>query len=153
MTVLVAYESSRGRAGEAARAIADAVAVHGTASLVLSIEDIRPSYVDDVGLLIAGCWTPGRVPFGDRPTRLMVKWIEGLRELPGKPIGLFCTYRFFPRTFADTATRTAETLNEMGDSFTSIGARVLATRSINVGSLDKGAANLVTRVFSEAVRS
>ena len=151
MDVLIAHAGPERRIVPASRAIADAVAVYGAPSLVLPIEDIEPSYVDEVDLLIAGCWTPAKVPFGDMPTRAMVQWIDGLRELPGKPIGLFCTYRFFPRTFADTATRTAETLNEMTESFSAIGSTVLATRSINLTSIDREAASLTTRLFNSLV--
>ena len=147
MDVLVAYESRLGHAAEAGRAIADAVALHGVPTLVLPIEDIQGEFLDDVEGIIAGCWTPGRVPFGDKPTRRLRGWIDQLPDLDGVPVALFCTYRFFPRTFADTAARTAETLNVLSEGFAAKGARVLATRSINFRSIEKEAAGLTTRFF------
>jgi len=57
----------------------------------------------------------------------------------------------FAGAFPDAATRTAETLNEMADHFGAIGARVLATRSINMASIDKGAASFTARLFESLV--
>ena len=55
--------------------------------------------------------------------------------------------RIFPHTFADTAARTAETLNELSTSFELRGAKVVATRSIYVKKIDAAATDLVGRVL------
>jgi hypothetical protein len=97
--------------------------------------------------VIAGCWTPGNVPFGDAPTRRMAAWVEALPPLDGKPVGVFCTYRFFPHTFADTAARTAETEHELASRFELKGAKVVTTRAFHIDSIDKDAAELVDLVL------
>jgi flavodoxin len=143
MPVLIAYESGVGRARRAADAIADAAGDHGVATLVRSIDDVKQDYVETSDVLIVGCWTPGKVPFGDRPTRRMGRWIESLPRIDGKPVGVYCTYRFFPHTFADTAARTAETLTELGNRLEEKGARVVATRSMNLRAIGRAAVALV----------
>lgn len=86
------------------------------------------------------------MPFGGEPTTRMVRWIDGLPPLDGKPVGVFCTYRFFPHTFADTAARTAETQGELARRFELRGANVLAARSMHVRSLEDAAARLIESV-------
>jgi flavodoxin len=147
MAMLVAYESGLGRARRAADAVADAAAGRGVATLVRAIDEVDPEYIAGSEAVIVGCWTPGKVPFGDQPTRRMCRWIDGLPELDGKTIGVYCTYRFFPRSFADTATRTAETLHELSSRFELKGGTVAATRSINYWAIDEAAADLVRRTL------
>jgi flavodoxin len=147
MEILVAYEGRRGRARQAADAVADAAASRGVAALIRAIDEVEPAHLTTTAAVIAGCWTVGKVPFGDRPTRRMARWVETLPPLDGKPVGLFCTYRFFPHTFADMTTRTAETLHDLSHRFELNGAKVVATRSINLRSIDSDAAKLVDRTF------
>jgi len=149
MDVLVAYEGQRGRAGLAADAIAKAAGAYSIPTLVREIDDIAPGDFAVVDALIAGCWTPGDVPFGGEPTLRMASWIESLQPFDGMPIGVFCTYTFFPHTFADTAARTAETLNEMSNRFELRGGRVVASRSMYIKSLADAAADLVGRVLEQ----
>jgi flavodoxin len=152
MTLLVIYEGNRGRVRRAAIAIADAAASHGVATLVRSIDEVEESYLASADAVIAGCWTPGNVPFGDAPTRRMAAWIEGLPNLNGKPAGVFCTYRFFPHTFADTAARTAETEHELASRLELKGARVIATKAFHFDSIEKDAAELVALVLEQTER-
>ncbi len=107
--VLVVCESERGRTGSAADAIAAAAARNGADALASTIDDTPPARVAQADAVILGCWAPGKVPFGDEPARRLADWIETLPNLDGKPVGVFCVYRFFPHTFADMATRVAET--------------------------------------------
>lgn len=80
-------------------------------------------------------------------TLRMMGWIQGLAPMDGKPVGLFCTYRFFPHTFADMATRTARMENELAVRFERKGARIVAMRSIYFKSVDEEAAGLVQSVL------
>jgi flavodoxin len=143
MDVLVAYESDRGRARHAAEALAHAAASHGVPTLTLPIDEVEPTHLAGVDAIIAGCWMPGKVPFGDMPTRRLGRWIDQLPPCEGRPAAVFCTYRFLPHTFADTATRTAETLSELSTRFELRGARIATTRAIWTRFVDKGAAILV----------
>ncbi len=147
MNVLVACEDDRGRSRRAAEAVADAAARHGVPTLLRSIDRVEAAHLEQADAIIAGCWLPGKVPFGDPPTRRMAGWIEGLPPLEGTPVGVFCLYRFMPHTFADTATRTAETLFELSSRFEAKGAEVAATRAIWTRFMDKGAGILVDRLL------
>lgn len=153
MDLLVIYESELGRARDAADAIANAAAAHGVATLIRSIEEFEPSHLESAGAVVAGCWTQGKVPFGDTPTRNLAAWVEDLPALDGMPVGVFCTYRFFPHTFADTATRTAETENELSTRFEAKGAKVVARMSINSGSIDDGATQLADSLLEKVYSS
>ncbi len=149
MDVLVAYESQRGRARRAAQAVAEAAAGHGVATLVRPIDDVEASDIAGADALIAGCWVRGDVPFGGEPARRMAAWVRGLPDLGGKPAGVYCTYRFFPHTFADTAARTAETLHKIGTGLELRGAAVTVTQSIHFGAMSDGAAKLIHRLLKQ----
>lgn len=147
MEILVGYESSRGRAEYAARSIADAAAVRGIASIVLGIDGIGPEMIAQADAFIVGCWTPGKIPFGDQPTRRLERWIDGLSPLDGMPVAVFCTYRFFPHTFADTGARTAETLHGVAEGLELRGGKVVATQSMYIGAMEKAASVLTDRML------
>lgn len=70
-----------------------------------------------------------------------------LPELHGKPVGLYCSYTFFPHTFADTATRTAEALARMSRAIEDKGGRVVSSHSLHFQEFAKGAADLVGEVL------
>ena len=146
-TIVVACESQKGHAGEVVEAARDAIRGRGFGATVGVIDDLAPATIADADALIAGCWMPGKTPFGDAPTRRMVSWIDSLEPLNGKPIGVYCTYRFFPHTFADTATRTAETEHLLQARFEEKGGNVASKRAIHVNSIEEDTAALVDAVL------
>jgi len=150
--VLVVCESERGRTGSAADAIATAAARHGAEALTGTIDDTSPARVAQADAVIFGCWAPGKVPFGDEPARRLAGWIETLPNLDGKPVGVFCVYRFFPHTFADMATRVAETERKLVGRLVRKGARVAAKRAIHFKSINADASELAEGVL-ECVRA
>jgi flavodoxin len=148
MIILVVFESRRGRARDAADAISDVAASSGIATLITSIDDdVMPKVVASADAVIAGCSTSGKVPFGDEPTQRLVDWVQGLPSLEGKPVGVFCTYKFFPNTFADMAARTGEIESAISRAFELKGGKVVASQSINFKSIEAGASTLVERVL------
>lgn len=146
-TVVVVCESQRGRAGEVAEAARDAVRSLGFGATIGVIDDLAPATIASADALIAGCWMPGKAPFGDQPMRRMIEWIDTLEPLEDKPIGVYCTYRFFPHTFADTATRTAETEHLLQAKFEERGGRVVAKRAIHLNSIEEQTASLAGDVL------
>jgi flavodoxin len=146
-TVIVVCESQRGRAGKVAAAARDAARTRGFGATIGVIDDLAPATIGAADALIAGCWMPGKAPFGDEPMRRLISWIESLEPLNGKPIGVYCTYRFFPHTFADTATRTAETEHLLQAKFEDKGGKVYAKRAIHINSIEEDAAALVDAVL------
>lgn len=150
--VLVVCESERGRAGSAADAIATAAAHHGADALTGTIANTPPAQIAQADAVILGCWTPGKVPFGDEPARRLAGWIETLPSLDGKPVGVFCVYRFFPNTFADMATRVGETEHKLVGQLERKGAQVVAKRAMHFKSIDSDAVELAEGVL-ECVRA
>ena len=152
-TVVVACESQRGRAAAVAEAARDAIRERGLEATVGVIDDLAPSTIASADALIAGCWMPGKAPFGDEPMQRMVSWIDSLEPLDEKPIGIFCTYRFFPHTFADTATRTAETEQLLKARFERKGGKVAVRKSIHVNTIEEDTAALVDAVLEHVPES
>jgi flavodoxin len=148
MEILVAYDGEHGQIRQVADAVADAAAFRGVATILLTVGDIDSAHIDSADAVIAGCWTPGDVPFGGKPTRRMATWIDGLPPLNDKPVGVFCLFRFFPHTFADTTTRVAESLNQLSSRFEMKGANVAVTQSIHTKSIDEDATRLVDALLA-----
>jgi flavodoxin len=151
--VLVIIESGRGHAEDVADVIVDAAVAQGVTARSGTIEEVGPDEVVAADAVVAGCWTAGRVPFGDQPTQRMTAWIDQLPALDGKPVAVFCTYRFFPHTFADVATRTGEIENELVTRFEMRGAKVVARKSIHAKSTDADARILVDRLLEHVHRA
>ena len=143
----IVYESRRGRARRAAEAVAEAAASHGVPTLMRSMSEAVSEDIVDAPALIVGCWTKVDTPFGGEPVAVVSKWIAGLPELHGKPIGMFCTYTFFPHTFSDTAARTAEVLALLGGAIEEKGGKVVSSHALHFQAFEKGAETLVTEVL------
>lgn len=142
----ITYEGRRGRARRAAEAIAEAAASHGVATLVRSINEAVPEDIQAAPALIIGCWTKVDTPFGGEPVRLVTKWIDSLPELHGKPVGMFCTYTFFPHTFADTTARTSEVLALLSAGTENKGGKVVSSHAFHFQEFGNSAKTLVAEV-------
>jgi flavodoxin len=143
----IVYESRRGRARRAAESVAEAAAARGVPTLLRSIEEAVPDDILEAPALIAGCWTKIDTPHGGETVQSVSQWFETLPELHGKPVGLFCSYTFFPHTFADTATRTAEALARLTRAVETKGGKVVSSHSLHFQAFDKGAEELVAEVL------
>ena len=142
------YESRRGRARRAAEAVAEAAADQGVATLIRSIHEAVPEDLLAAEALVAGCWTRVDTPFGGEPVRHVVDWIEGLPPLDGKPVGIFCTYTFFPHTFADTTARASEVLAALGQAVELKGGKVVASHPFHFQAFEQSAATLVSEIVN-----
>ena len=143
----IAYESRRGRARRAAETVAEAAASHGVATLVRSITEAVAKDLLDAPSLVIGCWAKVDTPFGGEPVRNVSKWIDTLPELQGKPIGMYCTYTFFPHTFADTTARTSEVLALLGAAIEEKGGKVVSSHSFHFQAFETSAEILVAEVL------
>ena len=147
----IAYESRRGRAHRAADSVAEAAASLGVATLVRSIDEAVSDDLTANPALVVGCWVKVDTPFGGEPVRRVVDWMESLPNLHGKPVGLFCTYTFFPHTFADTAARTSEVLAELGRMIEEKGGKVVASHSFHYQAFESSAQTLVEEVLDHVI--
>jgi len=145
----VVCESRRGKVHQAADAISEAAAAHGVATLVRSIDE---TVLDDLlaaDVVVAGCKLQSDTPFGGEPTRRMAAWINGLPALDGLRVGVFCTYAFFPHTFADVTARTSEALAGLSAAFEARGGEVVATQGLHQGELGGAAVSFVSKILGD----
>jgi len=149
MDMYVVCESRRGKVHQAADAISEAAAARGVATLVRSIDETVPDDLLATGLVVAGCRLQSDTPFGGEPTQRMAEWINGLPTLGGLRVGVFCTYAFFPHTFADVTARTSEALAGLSAAFEARGGNVVATQGLHQGEFDRAAVSFVSKVLGD----
>ncbi|MFC2177282.1 hypothetical protein ACFLRH_02565 [Actinomycetota bacterium] len=151
--VLIAYESDQGRASRAAAAMALAVRDLGQEPVVRMIDEVTPADIINAKTLLVGGWVRTRYPFGGATIDHALHWIEGLPPLDGKLVGVFCTYRFFPRTFADTTARVSEALGLVKRGFEAKGAVVVADHSLHMRKIEEGSQTFVHSVLTWPIAS
>ena len=79
--VLIAYESSQGRAPRAAAAMAQAARDLDYEPVVRLIDEVTSADIDDAGTLLVGGWVRTRYPFGGATIDHALQWIEKLPPL------------------------------------------------------------------------
>jgi len=151
--VLIAYESTQGRAPRAAAAMAQAVRDRGHEPVVRLIDQVMPADIANARTLLVGGWVRTRYPFGGDTIEHALEWIESLPPLDGKQVGVFCTYRFFPRSFADTTARVAEAIGLVRRGLEAKGAVVVADHSLHLRSLDEASQAFVHAVLTWPISS
>jgi flavodoxin len=147
MSIYVVYESKRGKARRAAEAITDAAASQGVATLVRSIEETVADDVLAADALVVGCGVKVDTPFGGEPAHRVGEWIDGLPNLDGKRVGVFCTYSIFPHTFADTAARVSEVLAGLDRGIEGKRGKVVVSRSFHVREFPETATAFVGQIL------
>lgn len=151
MDMYVVCEKRHGGVRQAAEAIAEAAAGRGVATLVRSIDEAVPEHLVAADMVVAGCKLHSDTPFGGGPAQHLREWVEDLPVLDGLPVGVFCTYTFFPHTFADVTARASGALATLSDAFASKGGRILATQGLHQGEFGSAAVSFVAKMLgSEA---
>ncbi len=91
MNVVIVYDSRSGNTADAARQISDLFRQKG--------HEVESHPVAEAGavtasadLLCVGSWTQGLLVVGQHPTAAILRWIDGLPPLAGKPAVVFCSY-------------------------------------------------------------
>jgi hypothetical protein len=120
----------------------------GHEPVVKLIDQVMPADIARARTLLVGGWVRTRYPFGGDTIEHALEWIDSLPPLDGKQVGVFCTYRFFPRTFADTTARVSEALGLVKRSFEAKGAFVVADHSLHMRSLDQASQAFVHAVLT-----
>jgi flavodoxin len=142
MKVLVLYQSRNGHTRQTAEAIASAARDQQLDVKVRSVAEVSPSEVERADLLFVGTWVHGLILFGVRPAGADL-WAPALPPLEGKPVGIFCTYRFNPRN----------SLNKLDDLLTARGATVLGKRAFHQDAPTSGVDAFVREVIQAAERT
>lgn len=142
----VVYQSRHAKARKAAEAIADAAHHRGMIAFIGPISDVDPVAIMEADVLVAGCTTQVDTPFGGDARSTTRAWIDQIPDLDGKPCAVFCTYSFFPHTFADVTTRTAEVLDSLERGLELKGGKVVASQGILNRKPAQGAEALVSKI-------
>ena len=139
----VIYKGSNAKARRAAAEIARVAGERGILTIISPVEDVEAERIEEANAVVVGCSVKVDTPFGGQTSAETETWLDPLPELHGKPVGIYCTYSFFPHTFADVATRTAEVLSGLERHLEDKGAKVVVTQGILNRDMGRGAALLV----------
>lgn len=120
---LVCYASEGGRTASVARRVGEELTDKGLRVRVLPIERVGPAEIAAADLLVVGTWVKGLVVAKVGPAPAVRAWLDGLPQLGGMPVAIFCTYGVDPRS----------TLDDMGGALVRRGARVIATSALRRG--------------------
>ena len=145
-TVYIVYQGNNAKALRAAEEIVRAAHDRGLAATAAPIDDVDSDGVVAASVLVAGCSAQVNTPFGGETTSRTRTWIDQVPDLDGKPCAVFCTYRFFPHTFADVTTRTAEVLDALARDLELKGGKVVASQAILTRKMTEGATALVDEI-------
>lgn len=135
MKVLVLYQSRGGHTRQAAEAITTAMRGMNADVKIKSVIEVSPADVAWADLLFVGTWVHGLILFGVRPAGADL-WAPSLPSLAGKPVGVFCTYRFNPRS----------SLDKLSELLVARGATVVGQHAFHNSEPGRGAENFVRDV-------
>ena len=142
----VIYQSHNRKALRAAEAIARAARNRGMSCDIAPIDGTDVDAIMRIDALVVGCSAEVDTPFGGEATRTTQSWIDEIPDVHGKPCAAFCTYSFFPHTFADVTTRTGEVLERLERALEMKGGNVVASQGFLNRKLDEGAEALVSKL-------
>ena len=97
MNVLILFNSRQGHTRAAAEAMLEAVRGQGHDATIKAVSQVRASDIEQADLLFIGTWVEGFILFGTKPAKAAL-WVPALPSLQGKPVAIFCTYLFHPRS-------------------------------------------------------
>ncbi len=149
-TVLIAYGDPGSMTKRATDLMAQAVRAQGRLPLVKLLDQVTEEDVRAADHLLVGCRARTRYRFGGPPVEQAMRCIGALPPLDGKRVGVFCTYRFFPHTFADTVTRVSETLYQFKRGLEEKGAVVVADEALHRRTIADSTESLVQMVVGSA---
>jgi menaquinone-dependent protoporphyrinogen IX oxidase len=144
MDLFIVYEGQRGKTGKIAGMLAERATEAGFNATAVDVEEARLMDVTTADVLAIGCSAIVDTPFGGESTHQMATFVSELPDLRAMPVVVYCTYRFFPHTFADVTTRTAEILGELEAAVMRRGGTVVSSHAINRRHAVDGVAAIVS---------
>jgi glutamate synthase (NADPH/NADH) small chain len=142
LRVVVCYESRTGRTEAAAGAIASSLEAAGHEVRLLSLAKAKAPELAWADALVVGSWVEGAVVAGVRPAKAARRWLAALPWLGGRPVALFCTYRFFPKG----------ALEEMEEAVLAKGGQVVAKAAFGPSDLRYASCAVPARFGSQLAR-
>ncbi len=142
MQTLILYQSRNGHTRSAAQAIERAVYDQHSTAKVKAVIEVQPNDIAQADVLFIGTWVHGMIVFGVKPAEAAL-WVPALPPLNGKPVGVFCTYAFNPRS----------SLKTLSDMLAGRGAVIAAQKAFHRSRPDEGVNEFVETVFRAATAS
>jgi flavodoxin len=93
MKAAIIYQSKTGITKKYAESIGNFLTNKGIINSIVSIKDYRPEIIDEVDLVMIGCWTSGLMIFFQHPDNKWIRFAKKLPPLNNKKVGLFTTYK------------------------------------------------------------
>lgn len=93
MKVAIIYDSETGTTKASAEAMAELVRAAGHECSVTPVRDADPEAVRTAGALCIGSWCKGLFFVLQHATPATMDFIDGLEDVDGKPVAVFCTYK------------------------------------------------------------
>jgi len=90
---LIIYHSKRGTTKFFAKKIGEFLTKNSFSVNLLPIENFKPENIENIDLLLLGCWTSGYIFFGQKPDVYWYNFSKQLPDLKDLKIGLFATYK------------------------------------------------------------
>ncbi len=141
MKVLILFNSQKGHTQAAAEAMAQAARSRGHDATIKAVSQTRASDVEQADVLFIGTWVQGYILFGTKPANATL-WVPSLPPLQGKPVAIFCTYLFHPRS----------SLKTLGTMLEARGATIVGRQAFRRNRAVQGAEPFVRQVLEQAER-
>ena len=93
MKALVVYHSKNGTTQKMAQEISEQLRKRNAEVKVGSIHEITENDIEAADRLYLGCWTSGKMIFGQKPEQTWVDFASRIPESKGKQTVLFTTYK------------------------------------------------------------
>lgn len=136
MKVLILFNSQKGHTRAAAEAMAQAARNLGHDTAIEAVSQTRASDVEQADVLLIGTWVEGFILFGTKPAKATL-WVPSLPALQGKPVAVFCTYLFHPRS----------SLKTLGAMLEARGAAIVGEQALRRNRAVQGAEPFVRQVL------
>lgn len=139
MNVLIIFNSKSGHTEVVAKKIARIAHNLNHHVKVRSVAEVQRVDILDADVIFVGTWVHGLVLFGVRPAGADL-WVPALPSLQGKPVGIFCTYKFNPRS----------TLRMLSKLLEAHGASIRGQHAFQRDHVDDGLESFVQQVIVSA---
>lgn len=136
MNILVLYQSRNGHTRDAAEAIAQSARAMTHTVTIKSVIEVKKSDIETADVLFVGTWVQGFILFGVKPAGADL-WVKALPSLAGKPVGIFCTYAFHPRS----------SLQTLGELLSARGATIVGQRAFHRRNPTDGTESFVRQML------
>jgi menaquinone-dependent protoporphyrinogen IX oxidase len=93
MNIVIVYDSNTGTTAKAAQVMGQIMEQAGHQCQIHSLSAADPAQILQTDMLCVGSWVKGLFIIRQHPTEGVMRFINRLENLEGKPTVVFCTYK------------------------------------------------------------